>query len=532
MFRNLTYLVLLLQLPLSIFAASSFRELCLAFNATSLLRNSTLRLHDHIPANSTVLLDGMHSTCSRPEQLFSVEACRVALTIPTTNRSSFIVEFFLPTPDAWNNRYLATGNGGIDGCIKYEDIAYGISHGFATTGSNNGHNGTGGTEFYNNEDIVIDFSWRAMHTAAEAGKTLISAFYGQNASKSYYMGCSGGGRQGVQAADLFPNDYDGILVGAPALNFNLMSAWRASFYTITGSANSSSFIKPEVWQGLIHSEVLKQCDALDGVTDSLLVDPSLCAAVFRPEALLCTAHTEENCLTSQQVETVRKVFSPLYGVDGEIIYPPLAPGAEVLATQRLLSGTPFPYSVDWYRYAVYSDPTWDPLSFTIVDAQNAQQVNPGNAATWPSDLSPFRDSERKLLIYHGGADQQITGLDTERWYNYLSREMGTRSDELDTWLRFFRVPGMGHCSGGQGAWQIGQSGNAAQGSKYDPRFNVLAAIVDWVENGVAPETLIGTKFVNDTVTKGIDFQRRHCRYPLRSTYVGGNTDTLESWQCK
>lgn len=531
MFRNFTYAFIALQLPFSI-ATTSFRESCLAFDATSLLNNSTLRIHEYVPANTTIPLDGMDPSCARLSQLFSVEACRIALNIPTTNRSSVIVELFLPHPDTWNNRYLGTGNGGIDGCIKYEDISYAISHGFATTGSNNGHNGTGGTDFYNNEDIVIDFSWRAIHTTAEIGKVLINTFYAKEIMKSYYLGCSGGGRQGIQAADLFPNDFDGILVGAPGLDFNDMSAWRASFYTITGAVNSTNFIPPETWQGAIHNEVLKQCDAIDGVQDGILVDPSLCTAVFRPEALLCTAKMTTSCLSVEQVEIVRKVFSPLYGISGEIIYPPLAPGAEVQATQRLLSGVPFPYSVDWFRYAVYSNPTWDPSTFTIADAQAAQNKNPGNAKTWPSNLSPFRNNGGKLLIYHGGADQQITGLNTERWYNYLSRGMSARSEDLDNFMRFFRVPGMGHCSGGVGAWQIGQNGAAAQGIEYEPHYNVLAAITDWVEKGIAPDTIIGTRFVNDTIANGVGFQRAHCRYPLRSTYIGGDVGSIKSWECK
>lgn len=314
--------------------------------------------------------------------------------------------------------------------------------------------------------------------------------------------------------------------------FNYMSAWRASFYTITGSANSSSFIKPEVWQGLIHNEILAQCDALDGVEDGILTDPSQCLAVFRPAAMLCTTHVTTNCLTADQVKVVRKVFSPLYGVDGELIYPPLAPGSEVLATQRLLSGTPFPYSVDWFRYAVFSDPSWNPSSFNIADAQVAQDKNPGYAETWPSNLSSFRDAGGKMLVFHGGADQQITGLNTERWYDYLSRGMDVRSEDLDAWMRFFRVPGMGHCSEGVGAWQIGQSGAAAQGIEYDPKYNVLAALVEWVESGVAPDTLIGTRFVNDTVAESVEMRRVHCRYPLRSVYVGGDTSSLESWKCR
>ena len=368
--------------------------------------------------------------------------------------------------------------------------------------------------------------------AAEAGKTLVEAFYGKPHDQSYYLGCSGGGRQGIQAAGLFPEDYDGILVGAPALNFNYMSAWRARFFVLTGAANSSGFIDAATWEGLIHDEVLRQCDDLDGASDGILADPNLCVAVFRPEALLCGTMNATNCLTIHQVETVRQVFSPLYGVTGQLIYPPLAPGAEVDATDRLLSGSPFPYSVDWYRYAVYNDSSWDPASWTINDIAPADEINPGNARTWPSNLSPLRDAGTKLLIYHGGADQQITGFDTERWYNYLSTQMDATSEELDDFLRFFRVPGMGHCGDGIGAWQIGQNGAGANGTLYDAEHNVLAALVNWVEEGKAPEAVLGTKFNNDSAAEGVALTRWHCRYPLRSTYLGGDAALATSWTCR
>ncbi|KAF1976119.1 tannase and feruloyl esterase [Bimuria novae-zelandiae CBS 107.79] len=524
-------LTLALILPLSA-TTPSFQTQCLSF-APPVLPNTTLRLQEHIPPNTTLPLHGTDPTCARPTQFLSIETCRIALTLHTSPRSSVIVDIFLPHPSAWRGRTLTTDTDGIDGCIKYEDMAYGVTHGFASVGTNVGHNGTSGVSFLNNEDVVVDFAWRGVRSAAAAGRAVTEAFYGRSvAGRRYYIGCSGGGRQGIQVASMFPDEFDGVVVGAPALNFNAMAAWRARFYTITGAVGSEGFITEEMWKGRIHSEVLKQCDAIDGVVDGVLTDASLCAGVFRPEALLCTHRVTESCLSAKQVEIVREVFSPLYGVGGTMLYPGLAPGAESLATQRLLSGTPFPYSVDWFRYAVYSDPSWDPASFTIADAQAAQDKNPGNAATWPSDLSPFRDAGGKLLVYHGGADQQITGFNTEKWYNYLSRGMRARSEDLDEFVRFFRVPGMGHCSGGVGAWQIGQNGGATQGIDFEGRYNVLAAMVDWVENGVAPETIVGTRFVNDSVAKGVELRRTHCRYPLRSTYVGGDASSMESWDCK
>lgn len=181
-----------------------------------------------------------------------------------------------------------------------------------------------------------------LHTITVAGKTLTNLFYDKAYKKSYYLGCSLGGRQGIKAADMFPSDFDGIVAGSPALDFNNLQSWRASFFPITGPANSSGFISEATWSTLIHGEVLNQCDGLDGVFDGIIEDPDLCN--FRPEALLCKKNTSTNCLTAAQVEIVRQIFSPLYGENGTLIYPAMQPGSEILASQNLYAGKPFSYS--------------------------------------------------------------------------------------------------------------------------------------------------------------------------------------------
>jgi feruloyl esterase len=159
------------------------------------------------------------------------------------------------------------------------------------------------------------------------------------------LGCSGGGRQGIKAVEMFPEDYDGVVVGAPAVNFNNMTSWRASFFDKTGHKSSPNFISESLWAGLIHDEVLRQCDVTDGVADGIIEDPKLCD--FRPEALICpnVEALPDDCLTSAQVDTVNKIFSPLYGSSGELVYPAMQPGSEILATQKLYAGAPFSYSL-------------------------------------------------------------------------------------------------------------------------------------------------------------------------------------------
>ena len=178
--------------------------------------------------------------------------------------------------------------------------------------------------------------------ATKVGKRLTRLFYNKDHTKSYFLGCSLGGRQGIKAAEKFPDDFDGIVAGTPAVDFNNLQSWRASFFPITGSVNSSGFIAPSVWKSLIHGEVLKQCDGLDGAADGIIEDPNLCH--FRPSTLLCANQTATDCLTESQVEVVRRVFRPLYGQRGNLIYPAMQPGSEIMAAEKLYAGKPFSYS--------------------------------------------------------------------------------------------------------------------------------------------------------------------------------------------
>lgn len=182
----------------------------------------------------------------------------------------------------------------------------------------------------------------SLHTITTAGKKLTSLFYDKASTKSYFLGCSLGGRQGIKAAEMFPGDFDGIVAGSPALDFNNLQSWRARFFPITGQTNSSDFISTEVWTNLIHNEVLSQCDGLDGAIDGIIEDPNLCS--FRPEALLCKKNITAHCLTPIQVQMIREIFSPFYGEDGNLIYPAMQPGSEILAATKLYAGMPFSYS--------------------------------------------------------------------------------------------------------------------------------------------------------------------------------------------
>ena len=384
----------------------------------------------------------------------------------------------------------------------------------------------------------------SLHTITEAGKNLTTAFYSTPANHSYYLGCSGGGRQGIKAAEMFPEDFNGIVVGAPAVNFNNMTSWRASFFGKTGASTSPNFIPAGSWEGFIHDEILKQCDTIDGVADGIIEDPTLCD--FRPEVLISgLGQNSTNCLSEAQVEIVKSVFSPLHGAGGELVFPAMQPGSEAMAVQKLYAGAPFPYSLvseifilqlqanerqDWFRYVVYNTSTFDDTHFGTSDINAAQALNPFDVQTYPSNLGNFTGIHKgKLLIFHGQQDQQITSFATERLYKHLAEGMKLQPSQLDDFFRFFRISGMFHCNSGPGAWMVGQAGSGSTG--FDPKSNVLAAMVQWVEEGLPPETILGTKYVNDSRANGIERSRRHCRFPYRNTYIGGNASLPQSWDC-
>jgi feruloyl esterase len=353
-----------------------------------------------------------------------------------------------------------------------------------------------------------------------SGKVASEQFYGRSHTKSYFLGCSQGGRQGVGAAEKFPADFDGIVAGSPALDFNNLVSWRAHFVTITGTVGSPDFITPEVWTNVIHPEILKQCDELDGAKDGIIETPDRCN--FNVATLICRDGNTQNCITLNQSYRVYAIFHDYkHGTpSNELIYPGINYGAELRAVDRLLSGKPFSDSVDWFRYVVRKDPAFDPLTFSTQDAAASRDLNPSNIRTFPSDLADFRSRNNKLLVYHGMQDQQITSHNTARWYDQLVTGAKMSPDQLDTWIRYFRISGMNHCAGGPGAWMIGQglAGVKAAKDGLDAKANVLAAIVGWVEDGVAPELIEGTKLKDDG---SVAFTRKHCKYPKRNQFKAG-----------
>ncbi|KAJ7857303.1 tannase and feruloyl esterase [Mycena olivaceomarginata] len=478
---------------------------CLALKSSLNVENTTIMDVSYVPAGSKVATFG---TCDADGSAdVSESLCRVQFFTNTSTTSVVHGEAWLP--DEWYGRFLGLGNQGLGGCIDYGGLDYASSLHFATVASDNGHDGMGGEAFLGNPEVVNDFAFRAIHVEAVVGKQIVEAYYGRPHSKSYYMGCSTGGRQGTQAALKFPADFDGILAGAPATDFNHLVHWTNMITQYIGAPacdSSPAFIPQELWK-TVEAEVLRQCDGIDGVLNGYLTEPDGCD--FRPEAILCHPDAPlDPCLTLPQVEALRKIYSPLYGPGSQLLYPRYDPGTTYMPDD-LFSGNIPQRSKDWLHYAILNDTEFDFSEYGHEHAVLMDEINPGGVAAFDGDLSAFRNRGGKFFAYHGRSDQVIPSGNSKRLYNLISRTLDMPS--LDEFYRLFLVRGMAHCALGPGAFCFGQferGTNVVNASSH----NILLALVDWVEGGAAaaPDTITGTAVDGAT--------RVHCRYPQRSVW--------------
>lgn len=473
--------------------------------------------------------------------------CRAVINVTTSDSSTDRIEAWLP--DEWNGRFLATGNGGTGGCIDYTNLGHGASFGFATFGTNGGHDGQAGYDFFlNKPENINDFGYRAIHVESEVGKQVVSQYYGRNASYNYYTGCSTGGRQGFEEAILYPEDFDGILMGSMGVDWLHIVASKGILVRRLGWPNleSLSYITATQWAAIVAAQI-KLLDPLDGVTDGIIDNPTL--HNLDPSIFACGTGVlnSSTCLTAAQVNTVREIYQPLADSSGKIVYPAFGLGADTSVfsvNTKVINGTTTPkmgYTLveDYWRGAVYNSSTWTPNNFSTADMDFAVRLNPGgiNIAGGSShNVSAYHARGGKLLAYHGRADPTVTSALASRTFQRTAEALSLTTDEIHDFFRLFYIPGMGHCAGGVGQWSIGQPGiSRPTGAQFnDTQHSVLLALVDWVEEGRAPATLVGTKFAKDQVAGGaIESQRTHCVHPNASRWDGvGDVREAKSWTCR
>jgi feruloyl esterase len=462
--------------------------------------------------------------------------CRIQGVLGPTADSHIAFEVWLPA-DNWSGRFQGVGNGGFAGNIPYSGLVSALRNGDAAAASDTGHSagGTDASWAKGHWEKVVDFGWRAVHLTAVAGKALATAFYGAMPRNAYFVSCSNGGRQGLMEAQRFPDDYDGIIAGAPAYKWTGLFTgfvWNAQWLSRPGAAI------PAAKTPAIASAVLAQCDKLDGLADGLLSDPRQCN--FDPAALRCTAGETDTCLTDPQIASLRAIYQGPQTPQGKQIYFGFPPGGESVPGSAGWDAWIFgiapgasvqnAFGSNFVKYLVGARDDWTPAAFDFgpdfdeVEARTAATLN----ATDP-DLSRFAARGGKLILFHGWSDAAIPAQGTIAYHDAVTSAMG--ADRADSFMRTFMVPGMHHCAAGAGPSEFGQGGPSPENR--DPATSLTAALQAWVEGGRAPERVIARQApVPDEPAGAVVRTGLICAYPQRAVLTaGGDPLRAESYQC-
>lgn len=453
--------------------------------------------------------------------------CLITAQAQPTSQSEINFELWVPEGTAWNGKLVATGNGGYSPALSYGDMAYAMRQGYAVLGGDTGHQTEDMLWGVNNQEKIIDWGTRSINSITVAGKQYLNELRAQPAQRSYYLGCSTGGQQGFAEAQRYPDDFDGIIAGAPgnnrtALNIEFMWRFRANR---PENVNNVSYLTNAKLQ-LLTSQAVAACDGLDGVTDGVIDDPRQCTgAKFNPEALLCTGAETASCLTAEQLNAARKIYQgPRNPRTNAQLYPGWPVGGES-GWGSYMGGTE-PTRADFWRYWTFDDPKWNWWTFDFdrdVSYANAK-IGPLVDQTNP-DLSRFKASGGKLLVYHGWNDPVVSAYDSINYYEQVRARQGSQA-ATDEFYRLMLVPGMGHCSGGPGATTLRGDGTLVPN---EPSRDLLAALDRWVEQGQAPDDFVASRVARTAVER----TRPLCSYPKQAVYSGaGDTNAASSYRCQ
>ncbi|KAK7684531.1 hypothetical protein QCA50_012478 [Cerrena zonata] len=526
--------VLLLQASQLVF---STQTRCSTFTLRNPSVNAVVANTTFFKANDTVAITNPFSSIDVSDL---PAFCRVVLAITTnaTAKSTAHAEIWLPEPQAWNGRFLGLGNGGFGGGVNVADLGFvAIVQGFAGMSTDTGHLSSpldGSWAGPHNDNAINDWSWRALHLSTVAGKEVVQQYYGKPHHKAYYLGCSTGGRQGLKEAQRFPEDFDGIIVGSPANWMAHLSPWGIHVNLQVMPFDSPRFIPADTWTNVIHAEVLKQCDAIDGLEDGILNDPRKCS--FRPETLTCRpGQNTSTCLNVEQITAVHKIFSTYFETNQKFIFNGYYPGGEVGYPFGLVGTFAFQILPDYYRFFVLNDTSFtiDQLNDTVI--QLGETINPGTMDVVDPDLTAFLGPAHngKILQYVGWADQLISSGNSIHFYEtvHAFTQANTQLD-IDDSYRLFTAPGMQHCLVGW-LWskRLRQASMGMPPASLDAEHNIVAAMVRWVEEGHAPETLTATYWNHNNFTEGVGFTRPLCKYPQMSMFKGGNPNDAGAFLC-
>lgn len=493
---------------------------------------STLKLPDTTITSAKTVAPGEFvlpgGSVAPPASVKNLPAfCRVTATLTPAKDSEIKVEVWMPLT-GWNGRFRAEGNGGFAGQIMYPSMAVAMAQGYATASTDTGHSGSPieATWAKGHPDRIVDFGWRAIHEMTVKSKAIIQAFYGEAAKKAYFAACSNGGRQGLMEAQRFPEDYDGILAGAPA---NYWTPVFAAFIWNQQATQGDAYITTNKVPAIANA-VLAACDANDEVKDGVLNDPRECH--FDPSVLLCKQGDSDSCLTAPQVAALKKIYSGPVDSKGKQMFPGFLPGGEEgpggwttwfsMGPGKDWQGL---FASGFFTNMITADQPVDLKTInveTAVQMANEQQGKTFNATD--PNLKAFMDHGGKLIVYHGWSDAALPPMGSVEYFESVQTALGAK--ETDSFMRLYMVPGMHHCAGGPGATNFGEIAPSG-----DAQHDIRLALEQWVEKGVEPDRIIATKYAGQDRSK-VEFTRPLCAYPESAAYKGeGDTTDAASFEC-
>jgi feruloyl esterase len=423
----------------------------------------------------------------------------------------------LPT-SSWNGRFEGVGGGGFSGGNP-NGITGPVAQGYAAGSTDTGHEGGSGSFALDvngrlNWLLIRDNAYLGIHEMTLTGKALAEAFYGRPPSHSYFNGCSTGGRQGLSEAQRYPADYDGILSGAPAINWTRLHVEQMWGHVVMQQLKN--FV-PQCKFTAAQAAALAACDAADGVKDGVIENPRSCA--YDPKELVGTS-TSCGDFTELDAEVIRRIWQGPRRVDGSFLWYGIQRGADFSGLTSTggtpLSGRPNPITMEWWRYFLTKNPQWDwtVLTPALYEQYWDQSVEEFSAvlATDNPDLTAFRDRGGKIVLWHGWSDQLIYPEGTIDYYQRVQKQMGG-AENTSKFARLFLAPGVAHCGGGSGPPPTGQ----------------FDAVVRWVEQGQAPEML---NAVRRDASGNTVRTRPLCQFPMVAKYRGtGSTDDAANFVC-
>jgi feruloyl esterase len=528
---NLRQRLFLNTVSIALFAA-------VAFSAKPVDAQSCEKLGDLKLANTTItaaqpIAAGAFTPPAGPAAPFKElpAFCRVIGVIKPTSDSDIKFEVWMPA-SGWNGKFQGIGNGGFAGSISHLELAAATARGYAAASTDTGHTGGNASWALGHPEKIVDYGHRAVHEMTEKAKAIIGAFYGSGPKHSYFASCSNGGRQALMEAQRYPNDYDGLIAGAPANYFTpILSGFAWNLQALV--SDPASYIPPAKLKA-IETAALAACDAQDGVADGVLDDPTKCN--FDPSVLLCKGTDSNDCLTEKQVAALKKIYSGPRTSKGEQIIAGFVPGGETgpggwatwITASDPSRALQYFFATQAFANMVYNDPKWDFKTFSLDrDSKLADEKLGNSLNAIDPNLKAFRARGGKLILYHGWSDAALPPVNTINYFKGVVKKMGER--DASSFVRLYMVPGMQHCNGGPGPNRFGATVTRAQS---EPQHDMTLALERWVEEGVAPDYIIASKREGNDPSKPVMRTRPLCRFPQLARYNGsGSTDDAANFVC-